>query len=146
MSGRVTLFPRKMYYISLKGPNAGLPFENPEGESIAAMGGKISREEYPEACRVLERVLGQQRFIVKRRGKVRSWLVDKWNGFLTEHTAQHPWLLHLYRDRMMQNPDWHPEYLRAPDAGKLDILTLSLRLATRKSFEINLEPRGMDFD
>ncbi len=142
MSGNVTQFPRKMYYILLKGPKAGLPVAEPEGECIAAMGGKISRKAYPVACSVLEGAVGQQRFVMKQRGKVRSWLVSQWNGFISDHMVRHPWLLRLYRDRMKQNPKWNREYLIAPDAGKIDQLELMLKLGTRGY----LEPKGMDFD
>lgn len=136
----------RKYYIPLKGPNAGIPTEEPTGNTVLADGNVISRKYHPEACSVLEHALGQQRFIVKKRGAVRRFLVDMWNDFITRNFSNHMWLMRLYRDCYKQNPDWHPECLILPDWRKDCMLTIMLKLATNTERKPKLEPRGMDFE
>lgn len=142
-----TVRPTKQpYYIPLKGPTAGIPTETMIGACVEADGGVISRSHYPKACSVLETALGQQQFIMKKRGKLRKYLVDKWNDFVTHNISNHLWLIAFYRDCYKQNPNWHPECLQLPDWRKDDLLPLLLKLATKSVVNVKLEPRGMDFE
>lgn len=137
---------KRPYYIPLKGPTAGIPTEAMIGACVEADGGVISRSHYPKACSVLETALGQQQFIMKKRGKLRKSLVDAWNGFITRNMENHFWLWSLYRDCYKQNPNWHPECLQLPDWREDNILCLMLKLAKKTVTDVKLEPKGMDFE
>lgn len=116
------------------------------GACVEADGSVISRSRYPKACSVLERALGQQQFIMKKRGKVRQFLVNMWNGLVTRNITNHLWLMSFYLDCYKQNPNWHPDCLHLPDWRRDDMLTLLLKLAEKTVVDVKLEPKGMDFE